>query len=1772
MRKQLLLTFFLFCVSLAAAGQDWQWAKEAGGSNFRESKSIAVDASGNSYVTGNYATSISFGTTTLTGSPNGSTYVAKYDSNGNLVWAKQVGGTSVVESADIAVDVSGNTFITGSFKGTATIGAFTLASPDDRSAFIVKLDTNGGVFWARKAGSTDGDVKGANITVDESGNAYVTGNFFKSASFGSTTITATKDEQVFIAKYGSDGDVAWVKMAGGLGSCFTHDITTDRSGNLYLAGQFWLTAVFGTTTLSNYSDVTKPADVFIAKYDTNGNALWARQAGGTEGDDVAAGITVDADGNSYITGFYQSRATFGTTVITGNAAGNIFLAKYNATGNLQWVKKQESTSDARGVSIDKDSNGNIYVAGHFEGSVTFGSSTLVSYGSYDMFFAKYDAAGNVTGAIRAGGEGIDLVKRLQVHPGGGIYFTGDYDRPATFGTAMLTAGIVTGKLNSISYDTEPAPTITIGQLSSSTLCHGSTVEVPFTTTGRFGADNMFTVQLSNSYGSFSYPENMGTGTASPIAITVPADYYLTGSGYRLRVVASSPVVNSISNATSLTFSKPPVVTASAASRVIAAGASTSLFASGADSYVWSPAAGLSNAQVANPVARPQTTTTYTVTGTKNGCSSTATVIVKVEPLPPAGSAFEWASVKYGGATSHTEAMATVADAAGNVYVAGHFSDEITFGQTTLTVPGYTNYDQIFIVKYNASGQVLWAKDIGGEYNDRIQDMVLDKQGNLYLTGWFDPAITLGSKTFEGDEGFNFFVAKLDLNGNYVWANQVKGPQNEVMAITAGPNGEAYIAGTFGGTATFNNFSLESSSLKDYFLVKYNAAGDVAWAESIRGTSVKGYRPVDLATDSEGNIYATGCFNKGTLVIGSVTLTSSIEYTNSFFAKYNAAGQVQWAKFIGQDVYDYSHTTSSFIAIDKSDRIYLAGASNSRTKYEDISFADFGVTGSFLARFDTDGRMAWVTQAGGSSIRGLAVDAEGFIYTTGQFTSAAAFGTRRFAVESNEYAVFVAKYDAQGNDVWAEYAKASRFWDVMGNGIAVDNAQNIYVVGEFDSSGYHDPVTFGCHAIRSEISGPGHYYIAKLNPVGGPVPALVTGNVTNSSLCAGSVINVPFTATGNSSGCTTYTVLLSDSKGAFANARIIGSGNGADGHVAATIPANTAAGDGYKIKVIGTAPAVTGTDSETNITITALPVVSITASMASPCPGTTGIRYTASSASQISSYVWSVPSGWAITAGQGTNSITVTAGNTAGEVTVAVRGVCSGTEVTKSLAVAPANVFAPTVWSTTHTICRTSNAVFVASGAPYGAKYRWYASATDTEPIWEDTPSGSESRFYTPVVSTTTNFYVSIRFSNGCESERVQLTLNVSSTPDKPGAIAASEVKPCAGSNVVYEVPAVSNASGYDWSVPAGWTILSGQGTTRLTVGVGTTAGQVAVVAYNSCGPSTAQTLAVETGAPAAPGAITGTLCGAGSATIHASGAPADASYRWYSSASGGTSIASGKTFITPYLTATTTYYVSAVTAAGCESSRTAVTVTVHSTATVTAGPDQTVCAAKQGFILQGAEPAGGTWSGVGVTAYGIFDPATAGVGTHTLTYTYISSTGCSISDTKTVAVVEAPVVTLADFGSVCSTVKSYVLTGGQPAGGVYSGIGVENGLFTPVDTVGNYRITYTYSDAGGCTVSVAKVLKVTTCTGVAESKQASMLVLYPNPTKGNVNIELPLSAVTDLTLLLFDAKGQKLYEQNHGRVSGEFKWVLNIKDRPKGIYLLQLILNDGVITKRVVVE
>ncbi len=433
-----------------------QWALQAGGTSYDYGYGIAVDGSGNSYVTGYFSGTVDFdpgaGTANLTSAGSGDIFIAKYDASGNYVWAGNMGGTFADYGYGIAVDGSGNSYVTGYFQGTADFdpgaGTANLTSAGSRDIFIAKYDASGNYVWAGNMGGTSYDI-GYGIAVDGSGNSYVTGYFQGTADFdpgtGTANLSSAGSIDIFIAKYDASGNYVWAGNMGGTSNEFGFGIAVDGSGNSYVTGYFEGTVDFdpgtGTANLSSAGN----NDIFIAKYEASGNYAWAIQAGGTS-NDIGYGIAVDGSGNSYVTGYFQGTVDFdpGTGTVNLSSAGgyDIFIAKYDASGNYAWAIQAGGTSDEFGFGIAVDGSGNSYVTGYFQGTADFdpgaGTANLTSAGNNDIFIAKYDASGNYVWAGNMGGTSADYGYGIAVDGSGNSYVTGYFQGTADFDPSANT--------------------------------------------------------------------------------------------------------------------------------------------------------------------------------------------------------------------------------------------------------------------------------------------------------------------------------------------------------------------------------------------------------------------------------------------------------------------------------------------------------------------------------------------------------------------------------------------------------------------------------------------------------------------------------------------------------------------------------------------------------------------------------------------------------------------------------------------------------------------------------------------------------------------------------------------------------------------------------------------------------------------------------------------------------------------------------------------------------------------------------------------------------------------------------------------------------------------------------------------------------------------------------------------------------------------------------------------------------------------------------------
>jgi Beta-propeller repeat len=405
----------------------------AGGSGYDTGTGVAVDASGNVYVTGSYRGTATFGNTTSASAGSDDIFVAKYNSSGSLQWVQSAGGANGDYGRSIAVDAAGNVYVSGAYSGTATFGSVSITSAGNIDIFVAKYNSSGSVQWVQSAGGLSVD-QGSGIAVDASGNVYVTGYFVGTATFGSATKTSAGSADIFAAKYNSSGSLQWVQSAGGLSADFGNGIAVDALGNVYVTGYYAGTAAFGSTNL-----VTAGGnDMFAAKYSSSGSLQWVQSAGGT-GADFGNGIAVDASGNVYVTGSYWGTATFGITTRTSAGSDDVFVAMYNSSGSLQWVQSAGGTSGDYGNGIRVAASGHVYVSGSYSDTATFESTSKTSAGISDIFAVKYNSSGSVQWVQSAGGLSVDYGNGIAVDASGHVYVTGNYVGTAAFGSVSKTS-------------------------------------------------------------------------------------------------------------------------------------------------------------------------------------------------------------------------------------------------------------------------------------------------------------------------------------------------------------------------------------------------------------------------------------------------------------------------------------------------------------------------------------------------------------------------------------------------------------------------------------------------------------------------------------------------------------------------------------------------------------------------------------------------------------------------------------------------------------------------------------------------------------------------------------------------------------------------------------------------------------------------------------------------------------------------------------------------------------------------------------------------------------------------------------------------------------------------------------------------------------------------------------------------------------------------------------------------------------------------------------
>lgn len=769
---------------------DIKWLKRYNGpgNGSDDANAIAADSKANIYVTGS-STGIGTGRDITT---------IKYDDDGNTKWVKRYNGPGNNSDGanDIAVDDEGNVYITG-FSRTGVGTASTIVT--------IKYDDDGHTKWVRSFGTG----QGAAIAVDEYGNVYVTGGSASGQGINSDITTI---------KYDKNGNLQWVSTYDGPINLFDtgNDLALDPNGNVYVTG-----------FISTEDMETDHTDIITIKYNTSGVQQWAAIFNRGSRDEANA-IGVDAAGNAYITGFSGSAEE--------DPDNDLVTIKYNTAGVQQWASIYVTPGNEQGSTANDlvlDAAGNVYITG--------GASIQANL---DYITIKYNTNGvqQWTATYNGPGNDNDVASAIGIDKDGNVYVTGR-SRIGNFDYATIKYNNngrqkwverFNGKNDQFKGGPDIANALALDTYGNVHVTGGITRA----NTGRDYTTYKYDPEANRIWKKTYNGNGTGPDQASAISVDAKANVYVTGTSWGGATWNDYATVKYDDdgntkwvkryNGPGNNQDEATAIASDALGNVYVTGVSI-----GADQFgdyatikydkdgntKWvkrydGPGAGLDRA---NAIAVDNAGNVY-VTGESfdiGNLSDYATIKYDAN-----GNQL-WVARYNSPANSADEANALVVDAFDNVYVTG-------------TSFGSNGTWDIATVKYNSAGVQQWAARFEGPHFDEANDIALDANGSVYITG---------------ESSNEYLTVKYSAGGLQIWLAFYDGGGADIAnALVVDAFGNVYITG---GSRVNNN------TFEDYATVKYNIHGQQQWVARYDGPAHLNDVATDIALDENDNVYVTG---------------------------------------------------------------------------------------------------------------------------------------------------------------------------------------------------------------------------------------------------------------------------------------------------------------------------------------------------------------------------------------------------------------------------------------------------------------------------------------------------------------------------------------------------------------------------------------------------------------------------------------------------------------------------------------------------------------------------------------------------------------------------------------------------------------------------------------------------------------------------------------------------------------------------------------------------
>jgi len=436
--QKLLIFFVLTLLSVMLISQPgFEWAQACGHPFYGETNSVLeADAEGNIFMAGSFVDEAAFGAFYAVSTGGTDVFIAKHNASGEALWLISDGGDDFDYLHGLSVDEEGF-YTCGSFYGTSRLGSNTFISLGSKDILLARYDLQGNLIWAKQVGSPKTDYVNA-ITTDPSGNMFISGYYYDSIAFGDTTIYSRGASDIFLAKYDVDGNLIWLTQDGGSSSDQSYTLSCDSEGNLVYTGSFFYDILVGDSLIST----SDPTGVFMAKYDNDGRLIFARQVDGN-GLLARSFASFDKEDNIYFAGNFTDQVNFGPYNFDAGAFNiDLFITRYDHDGQLLWADHGHSAGSDPLISISSGPLNDLYISGHFLDTIHFSDLTLkytLCCGSAEIFMVRYTEDGTPAWGDQISGERA-LTESMIKNNADELFVSGMFQGELTFGGIMIESG------------------------------------------------------------------------------------------------------------------------------------------------------------------------------------------------------------------------------------------------------------------------------------------------------------------------------------------------------------------------------------------------------------------------------------------------------------------------------------------------------------------------------------------------------------------------------------------------------------------------------------------------------------------------------------------------------------------------------------------------------------------------------------------------------------------------------------------------------------------------------------------------------------------------------------------------------------------------------------------------------------------------------------------------------------------------------------------------------------------------------------------------------------------------------------------------------------------------------------------------------------------------------------------------------------------------------------------------------------------------------------